>query len=136
MKSREYKSIKAWQLADNLAVAVYEATKTLPREELYGLISQMRRAAVSVPANIVEGTARTSSKEYLQFLSIARGSLAELRYYVHLSERLGYFERGLTLQLEPQCDETARVLYGLMKSVDGSSERIGQRSGVLLKSGV
>ncbi len=117
MKTRRYQSIKAWQLADDLAVTIYEVTKTFPAEERYSLVSQMRRASVSVAANIVEGSSRSSRKEYFQFLSIARGSLSELRYYLHLANRLGYLNAQKHVQLDGLCDEAARVLYGLMKAV-------------------
>lgn len=125
MQARRYRSIKAWQLADNFAVSVYEATATFPREELYGLVSQMRRAGTSVAANIAEGASRTSKKEYLQFLSISRGSLAELRYYLHLANRLKYVSDERWEQLDASCDEVGRVLYGLMQSVE---EAIGRNS--------
>ena len=69
---RDYKKIQAWQHADDLTVAIYEATKTFPKEECHGLTSQLRRAAYSVPANVVEGAARNSQKDYLHFLQIAR----------------------------------------------------------------
>ena len=118
MRTRQYRSIKAWQLADELTFGIYEVTKSFPKEELYGLVSQMRRASVSVPANIAEGAARASRKEYLQFLSIARGSLAELRYYVHLANRLGYLVNDRYAQLDLLGDEVARVLHGLMESID------------------
>ncbi len=118
MKTRRYQSIKAWQLADDLAVSIYEVTKTFPTEERYGLVSQMRRGSVSVAANIVEGSSRSSWKEYLQFLSVSRGSLAELRYFLHLSKRLGYLKEEKCLQLDELCDEVARVSYGLMKAIE------------------
>ena len=120
MRSRQYQSIKAWQLADDLAVKIYDVTKMFPTEERYGLISQMRRASISVAANIVEGATRASRKEYLQFLSVARGSLSELRYYLHLSKRLGYLDTQTYREEDGLCDETARVLYGLAQSVKRS----------------
>ena len=85
---RNFKKIKAWQLADNLAVLVYAKSKYFPKKELYCLTSQLRRAAISVPANIVEGACRESRKEYLNFLYIARGSLGEVKYLIHLAQRL------------------------------------------------
>src|SRR5439155_15218412 len=87
---RDYTKIQAWKLADDLTVAIYEATRLFPREEIYGLTSQVRRAAYSVPANIVEGSSRESKKDYLHFLYIARGSLSETQYFIHLAHRLGY----------------------------------------------
>src|SRR5437870_13646714 len=87
---RDFTKIKAWQLADDLAVLVYKVTRQFPREEIYALTSQLRRAASSVPANIAEGANRSSKKDYAHFLSVASGSLAETRYFLHLSKRLGY----------------------------------------------
>ena len=87
---RDYTKIKAWQLADELVLLIYKATKHFPKSEIWGLISQMRRAAVSVAANIVEGSARKNRKEYLQFLYIALSSLTELSYYIRLSKELEY----------------------------------------------
>ena len=116
---RRFKGIKAWQKADDLVALIYRATRTFPREEQYGLTSQMRRAAISVAANIVEGSARRSKQEYLQFLGIAKASLSELSYYVHLSTRLAYLPASQfhTEKLDGLCEETARVLYGLMQAV-------------------
>ncbi len=82
---RDFKKILTWQRADDLVVRIYEITQNFPKEELYGLTSQLRRAAVSVPANIVEGSSRGHKREYLQFLYIAKSSLAEVEYYLHLS---------------------------------------------------
>ena len=87
---RDYRRIKAWQLADDLAVAVYVATESFPGYERYRLVDQMRRAAVSVAANIAEGSARDSQRDYLHFLTMARSSLSELGYYIHLAHRLDF----------------------------------------------
>jgi four helix bundle protein len=114
---RDYTKIKAWQMADDLTVAVYEATRAFPKEELYGLTSQLRRAVYSVPANIVEGASRESKKDYLHFLHIARGSLAETRYFLHLSRRLGYLSEADYERLSSKALEALRMLSGLIKSV-------------------
>jgi four helix bundle protein len=90
--ARDYTKIKAWQLADELALLVYKATKEFPKREIWGLTSQMRRAAVSVPANRVEGSARRNRKEYLQFLYRPMSSLVELSYYIKFTKELGYLE--------------------------------------------
>ena len=82
---RDYTKIEAWRLADDLTVAVYEQTRSFPREEIYGLTAQLRRASYSVPANIVEGASRESKRAYLHFLYIARGSLSGTQYFVHLA---------------------------------------------------
>jgi four helix bundle protein len=115
---RDYRNIQAWKFADDLAVAVYAATKAYPRAELYGLTSQLRRAVTSVPANIVEGAARNSQKDYLHFLQIARGSLAETHYLLHLSQRLGYLGRAEHMALAQQAESAARVLAGLIRAVE------------------
>ncbi len=114
---RDFKNIKAWQYADELAVAVYSATRQFPREELYGVTSQLRRATVSVPANIAEGSSRDHRKEYLYFLNIARGSTAEVAYLLHLSNRLGYLQDNDYAKLKKLHTETAKTLHGLIKSV-------------------
>jgi four helix bundle protein len=118
---RDYTKIKAWEKADDLTVAIYEATRGFPKEELYGLTSQIRRAAYSVPANIAEGSARESKKDYLHFLYIARGSLVESRYFLHLSGRLRYAAPSDVESLTSQADETARILAGLIRSVESET---------------
>ena len=115
---RNYTKIRAWQLADDLTVAVYGETNASPREELYALTSQLRRAAYSVPANITEGASRDSKKDYLHFLYIARGSLNEARYFLHLATRLGYIEQDVKTKLSAQAEEVSRTLTGLIKSVE------------------
>jgi len=120
---RDYTKIRAWQLADDLAVVVYEATKSFPREEVYGITSQLRRAAVSVPANIVEGSARGTKKDYLHFLYIARGSLSETQYFLHLSQRLGYLEPQKEIELASLTKQTFACLHGLIRSVQSESQK-------------
>ncbi len=90
---RDHRKLRAFELADEVAVLVYKITRTFPREEIYGLTSQIRRAAVSVPSNIVEGCARESQTEYVRFLEIAFASLRELHYQVNLSRRLGIINK-------------------------------------------
>ena len=85
---RDFKKILAWQKADDLVVAVYKATEHFPPAECFGLTSQMRRAAVSVAANIAEGSGRETLADFRHFLHIARGSLQEVEYYIHLADRL------------------------------------------------
>ena len=87
---RDYTKIDSWKLADDFTVAIYKRTCSVPRDETYGLTSQLRRAAYSVPANIAEGSARGRNRDYLHFLHIARGSLSETQYFIHLAERLRY----------------------------------------------
>ncbi|MFA5337586.1 MAG: four helix bundle protein [Candidatus Omnitrophota bacterium] len=115
---RDYKNIKAYQFADDLVVEIYTATKDFPKEELYGLISQLRRAAVSVAANIAEGASRQHKKDYLQFLYIARGSIAETEYLLHLSARLNYLNSSEFGKIDNLRQETAKTLFGLIGSVE------------------
>ena len=90
---RDHKNLRAFELADRLAVLVYQATRGFPREELFGLTSQMRRAAVSTASNIVEGCTRETQKDFLHFLTMAYGSLKELEYQMSLALRLGYLHQ-------------------------------------------
>lgn len=120
---RNFRTIKAWELADNLAVDVYKVTSSFPKEEIYGLVSQMRRAAVSVAANICEGSSRKTTKDFSHFLTIARGSLAEVEYYIHLTERLGYLKPDEVAKLSASQRETAVTLSGFIDSVSKSLGR-------------
>ena len=113
---RDHKKLRAFELADELAFRIYKMTSKFPKEEQYGLTSQMRRAAVSVPSNIVEGCARDSQTEYLRFLTIAFGSLRELHYQFSLSNRLGYIQNQF-LDLEKNIIEAEKVLNGLIRSL-------------------
>mgnify|MGYP001067713658 CR=1 FL=1 len=114
---RKFRNIVAWQKADDLVVFIYELTETFPKSEIYGLTSQIRRTAVSVAANIAEGSARTSLKDYIHFLSIAKSSLVEVEYYLHLSYRLGYLDSDNYNRMTQIQEETAKVLYGLIQYV-------------------
>jgi four helix bundle protein len=98
-------------------VDIYTRTKHFPREELYGLTSQLRRAASSVPANIAEGSNRASKKDYLHFLSVASGSLAEVRYFLQLSKRLGYLSEAEYKKLADSAEETSKTLAGLTSTI-------------------
>lgn len=118
--ARDYRKIKAWQLAHQLALSVYKVTRGFPRSELWGLTSQMRRAAVSVPANIVEGAARQHQKEYLQFLYVAMSSLSELGYYITFCYDVGYAKKEEVKALQAKYEEAARVLRGLIKCIEKS----------------
>lgn len=115
MNQSGYRKLLVWQRADELAVKVYLVTKKFPREEIFGLTSQMRRAAFSVPANIVEGYSRNSKREKMQFYSIARSSLTELEYYIDFALRLDYLSKDDFALLRNLRDEVGRLLNGFMK---------------------
>ena len=114
---RDYRKLRAFELADQLALSVYKCTKTLPKEEMFGLTSQLRRAAVSVPSNIVEGCAKSSQADYSRFLEIAYGSVCEVEYQLSLAERLGYLDAQSAKETTSIANETARVLNGLLRSL-------------------
>jgi len=114
---RDHTKLRAFALADEATVAIYRITRKFPKEELYGLTAQMRRAAVSVPSNIVEGCTRSSQAEYLRFLEIAFGSLRELHYQLGLSKRLGYTDERDFSACAKQIVETEKVLAALIRSL-------------------
>jgi four helix bundle protein len=114
---RDHKKLKAFQLADVLALKVYKATAHFPKEEQYGLKAQLRKSAVSTPSNIVEGCARNTEADYLRFLDIAFGSSRELEYQVSLAFRLGYLGQDVYKELEGDSVETSKVIGGLIRSL-------------------
>jgi four helix bundle protein len=114
---RNHTKLRAFELADELAIMIYRVTKAFPKEEVYGLSSQMRRAAVSVPSNIVEGCARESQAEYFRFLEIAFGSLRELHYQFSLARRLGYTDEADVSGCDLKIVEAEKVLNALLRSL-------------------
>jgi len=112
-----YKDLIAWRKAMDLVTEIYRVTRTLPREEMYGLTNQLRRAAVSVPSNIAEGQARFSKKEFHHFLSHARGSSVEIETQITIAENLEYLSPQQTRPLLNQAAELGRVLNGLIASI-------------------
>jgi len=114
---KSYQDLVVWQKAMTLAEATYQSTRSFPREELYGLTSQMRRAAVSVPSNIAEGQGRNSTREFLHHLSIALGSLLELETQVLLAARLALLNPDASRELLQQTAEVGRLIHGLSNAL-------------------
>jgi four helix bundle protein len=114
---REHSKLKAFELADEIALLVYKLTQTFPKEEMFGLVSQMRRAAASVASNIVEGCARESQAEYLRFLEIAFGSLREVHYQLGLACRLGFVDTANITECDARMKEAEKVLGALVRSM-------------------
>ena len=116
--AKTYRRLLVWQRADELAYQVYEVTRWFPDEERFGLTSQMRRASVSVPANLVEGYAHSTNRERRRFYEIARSSLTELEYYIDFTYgRLRYVSETQFKTLSALRDEVGRLLTGLIRSV-------------------
>jgi four helix bundle protein len=114
---RDHTKLRAFVLADEVALLTYRETKKFPKDEIYVLTSQMRRAAVSVPSNIVEGCARESQVEFFRFLEIAFSSLRELHYQFDLSKRLGYLRESHYADCELKLVESEKVLGALLRSL-------------------
>ena len=118
---RDHTKLRAFELADEGAMLVYRVTAGFPKEELFGLSSQIRHAPVSVPSNIVEGCAHDSEADYLGFLNIPFGSLRELPYQLNLSKRLGFLPNEDSSLIEPKVVETEKVLNGLIRALRDAS---------------
>ena len=113
---RDHKKLIAFELSDELVIKIYQVTRLFPKEEMYGMVSQMRRAALSVPSNIVEGCTRRSDKDYLRFLEIAFGSLRELSYQFSVARRLGYIKNIENYNFGDKIEEVEKVLGSLIRS--------------------
>jgi len=113
---KPHKKLRAWQLGMDIALDVYRITEIFPPEEKFGLVSQMRRCAVSIPSNLSEGAARKSEKEFLNFLYISQGSLSELDTQLELSKRLDFISHSDWLALDEKLVEEDKVLSGLIRS--------------------
>ena len=119
---RSYKDLVTWQKSMALVIEVYKVSKKFPKEEIFGLMSQTRRSAVSVPSNIAEGHARTSKREFQYFLSNARGSLAELETQLTIAHQLAYIDDTTINLLFDRLWEVGRLLNGLLSSLKRSSK--------------
>ena len=114
---RPHRKLIVWQKAMDFYVEIYTITKSYPKEELFGLVSQMRRVALSIPSNIAEGAARNTTKENLQFLGHASGSLSELDTQIEASQRVGLLSAEQARLLLTQCEEISAMLIGLQNSL-------------------
>jgi four helix bundle protein len=117
MAGKNYRNLIVWQKAIDFVVEIYAITKIFPKEELYGLTSQMKRAAISIPSNIAEGQGRRTKKEFAHFLSMAYGSLREIETQLTIAQRLGFADTNRLSPALNNCAEIGRLLNGLSKSL-------------------
>ncbi len=117
---KSYRDLIAWQKSMDLTAAVYASTRDWPREELYGLTSQARRAATAIAANIAEGYGRDSTGSYVNFLRIARGSLKELETHLLIAQRVGISEASVVEPLLAQAEEVGKILHGLIRKLEST----------------
>lgn len=115
MALKSHKDLEVWKRSVDLVTKLYELTKTFPKEELYGITNQIRRAAISIPSNISEGAARHHHKEFQQFLYIALGSLSELETQIIISENLKYTSKTVSENIQNEVTELRKMLIGLIK---------------------
>jgi four helix bundle protein len=121
--SQSFRDLQVWQRAMQLTTAIYELMRDFPREEIYGLTSQIRQAAVSVPSNIAEGQGRLSSREFTQFLSIARGSICELQTQLEIARALGFGNPELIDEAERISHEVGKMMFAFLGSLQNQSAR-------------
>lgn len=114
---RSHRDLEVWQVAMSVAEQCYRLTQSLPREEMFGLTLQIRRAAASVPANIAEGYGRESKREYIQFLRIAQGSQKELETYLLLAARVGLASEEVIMSILTECERVGKMLHRLIRSL-------------------
>jgi len=126
MSRNSYRDLEVWRKSMDLVVQCYDATHAFPANEKYGLMGQIQRAAVSVPANIAEGQARENRKEFLHHLSIAHGSVAELETHIEIASRIGYLKVDVAHRLFGQTEEVGRMINGLRRSLRQARPPKGQ----------
>ena len=114
---RDYRKIRAWQEADDLTVAIYETTKQFPKEEIYGITSQLRRAAYSVPSNIAEGSERGTQPDFARFLRYSKGSSGELRTQAYVAEKLGILKSADARAIIDETRQLSAMIEGLIRSL-------------------
>lgn len=120
--AKSYRELSVWQKGVQLSVLVYRLSKQFPREETYGLSNQMRRAAVSIPSNIAEGAGRLNTREYKQYLGIARGSSFELQTQLTIARELGFGDAEQLHAAETACDEIGRMLFGVIQVLSAKQD--------------
>ena len=114
---KSFQELEVWRKAHNLVLQTYRVTDSFPDRERYGIVSQVRRSAASIPANIAEAFGRRTTKELLQFLANANGSLEETRYFLLLSRDLGYLSKESYVELEKECTSVAQMIAALVRSL-------------------
>jgi four helix bundle protein len=118
-----HKKLSVWQESMEMVILVYKITADFPKSELYGLSSQIRRSAISIPANISEGAARGKPKEFIRFLRISSGSLSELDTHIDLAFRLNYLKSETFLSIQHKLIKISSQIFGLIKSIEGKSKK-------------
>ncbi|HJQ22992.1 MAG TPA: four helix bundle protein [Blastocatellia bacterium] len=118
---RPHEKLDVWKRAIDFVVNVYKATDSFPKEERFGLTSQIRRAAISIPANIAEGAARQTEKEFINFLAISQGSASELETELLIANRLGFFEPSVYSKMRTDLDDISRMIVGLSRHLKQKS---------------
>jgi len=116
-KAQSFRDLIVWQKAHQVVLAIYKITRDFPAEERYGLMSQLRRSALSVPANIVEGFKRRGKKDYAHFINMAEGSLEETRYHILIAKDLGYIGEQDFRELSDYCAEISKILHVLYRKI-------------------
>lgn len=117
MDSRQHRKLDVWKMAMDFVKEIYQVTESFPKSEIYGLTSQMRRSAISIPSNLAEGAARKGGKEFKQFLNIAQGSISELDTQIDLALMLNLIEKDLYDTLIDRLNVISKMLYGLSRSI-------------------
>ncbi|MCR4266005.1 four helix bundle protein [Nitratireductor sp. ZSWI3] len=117
-KIHDYRDLNVWKDSMDIAVDIYTITRTFPRDEMFGMTSQMRRAATSIPANIAEGFGRAQRKVFVQFLRVAQGSLKELETHTLLAARVGLLNEGQTRGLEARYEKLGKMLVSFIRSLE------------------
>ncbi|MCS7216038.1 MAG: four helix bundle protein [Thermodesulfovibrio sp.] len=118
MKIQSYQDLQVWKKGIELTEKIYQVCKSFPQEEKYALTSQIQKSAISIPANIAEGWGRNSKKEYIQFLSIARGSVYELETHLIIAQKIGYIQEALLKELLQMTESLGKMLLSLIRSLE------------------